>query len=66
MHLHLPSSTHSGDKHNSTPKRPCLRPGTDRAVHLANAARGDEAPGQPDGGGERAVGGPHGLHTEAL
>lgn len=41
---HLPSSTHSGDKHSSIPKRPCLRQGTDRAVHQANKAR--EGPGQ--------------------
>lgn len=40
MLLHLPSSTHSGDKHSSIPERPCLRQGTDRAVHLANKASG--------------------------
>lgn len=40
MRLHLPSSTHSGDKHSSISERPRLRQGTDGAVHLANKARG--------------------------
>lgn len=59
MCRHLPSSTHSGDKHGSIPESLHLRPGTDRAVHLGNKARGGgggdlggcQAPGQPDGGG---------------
>lgn len=59
MCRHLPSSTHSGDKHSSNPESLHLRPGTDRAVHLGNKARGGgrvggmlggcQAPGQPDG-----------------
>ena len=40
MCRHLPSSTHSGDKHGSIPESLHLRPGTDRAVHLGNKARG--------------------------
>ena len=40
MCRHLPSSTHSGDKHSSIPDSLHLRPGTDRAVHLGNKARG--------------------------
>lgn len=59
MCRHLPSSTHSGDKHSSIPESLHLRPGTDRAVHLGNKARGGgggdvggcQAPGQPDGEG---------------
>lgn len=61
MRLHLPSSTHSGDKHNSIPKRPCLRQGTDQAVHLANRTRGDKAPGHPDEAGRGRLEGPTGC-----
>lgn len=45
MRLHLPSSTHSGDKQSAIPRRPRLRQGTDRAVHLASRARGRQARG---------------------
>lgn len=63
MRLHLPSSTHSGDKHSSIPERPRLRQGPDRAVHLANrVGRGEgwgeaQAPEQLDGSRESLVGG---------
>lgn len=52
MSLHLPSSTQSGDKHSPIPKRPRLRQGTDRAVHLGNRARGV---GTGRGAGSRAA-----------
>lgn len=58
MCLHLPSSIRSGDKHSSIPERPRLRQDPDRAVQLANRARGEaQAPEQLDGSGERVVGG---------
>ena len=60
MCLHLPSSTHSGDKHSSIPERPHLRQrqGTDRAVHLANKAIAGVGGGAGGGGtpGSRAAG----------
>lgn len=67
MSLHLPSSTQSGDKHSPIPKRPRLRQGTDRAVHLGNRARGgDGQRGRLQGSQREVVGGPTWLQTEAL
>lgn len=55
MCRHLPSSTHSGDKHSSIPESLHVRPGTDRAVHLGNKAR--------DGGRVRGCWGVPGSRT---
>ena len=73
MCRHLPSSTHSGDKHGSIPESLHLRPGTDRAVHLGNKARGGGGKGGCRGmpgsraarwRGERVAGGLHPRGSE--
>lgn len=66
MRQHLPSSTHRGDKHSSIPKRPRLRQGIDRTVHLANRARGAGAGDRLQGSRREVVGGPAWLQTEDL